>query len=343
MTGFASQLQRPRVLTTLLLIALLGCSKGPGAPVLPTAAVHSERAVADRARLSQVIAIQNRHTARLLQIPGVVGVGTGIGRDGQPAIEVFVGPSTLTDVPTDIDGVPVEMVGTGDYEAWGTMSRYRPLAIGISLDNDQQCSFGTLGCIVTRGSHTYALSCNHVLARQNQALIGERVVQPARIDNRPTCADRGVLDQVATLTDFEPLRFDGRDNVMDAAIAELSVPATCSTLPQYYGAPGPTIINATLGLPVQKVGRTTNLTTGTVTAINATFDVTYSGGTARFVGVIVTSNGFGKPGDSGSLMVTNDGRNNPVGILFGGDNHGSGIVIPIGPVLDRFNVSLCRP
>ena len=77
--------------------------------------------------------------------------------------------------------------------------------------------------------------------------------------------------------------------------------------------------------------------------INATFDVTYSGGSARFVGVIVTSNGFGKPGDSGSLMVTNDGHNNPVGILFGGDNHGSGIVIPIGPVLDRFNVSLCRP
>jgi hypothetical protein len=96
-------------------------------------------------------------------------------------------------------------------------------------------------------------------------------------------------------------------------------------------------------MPVKKVGRTTELTTGTVTAINATFDVTYATGTARFTGLIVTSNGFGKRGDSGSLMVTGDNASNPVGMVFGGDNHGSAIVIPIKPVLDRFNVEICRP
>jgi hypothetical protein len=335
--------RRTTALAAVLVLSFgAGCARETPRPTAP-AHTRVERATTVEPGLAHALEVQDRHTRELMRRPGVAGVGTGLDHEGRAVIRVFATTASLDEYPTDIDGVPVEIVPTGGYEPWGATSRYRPVAIGISLDNDNQCSFGTLGCVVTRGARRFVLTCNHVLARQNQALLGEAIVQPARVDNRPTCADRVALDQVASLTDFEPLRFDGSDNVMDAAIGELSVPATCATLPQYYGAPGGTIVEATPGLAVQKVGRTTALTTGTVTAINASFDVTYAGGTAHFVHVIVTSNGFGKPGDSGSLMVTNDGRNDPVGMVFGGDNRGSAIVIPIAPVLARFKVDICRP
>ena len=69
---------------------------------------------------------------------------------------------------------------------------------------------------------------------------------------------------------------------------------------------------------VQKTGRTTNYTTGRITAINATVDVGYGGGrVARFKDQIVTTN-ISAGGDSGSLVTTLD--NVAVGLLFAGSS-----------------------
>ncbi len=76
--------------------------------------------------------------------------------------------------------------------------------------------------------------------------------------------------------------------------------------------------NVTVGTIVQKAGRTTNYTTGRITAINATVDVGYSGGkVARFIDQIVTTN-ISAGGDSGSLVTTLD--NVAVGLLFAGSS-----------------------
>ncbi len=93
---------------------------------------------------------------------------------------------------------------------------------------------------------------------------------------------------------------------------------------------------------VMKYGRTTQLTKGTVTGINATVFVGYSSGTARFVGQIIVQSGkpFIKAGDSGSLLVTDPGRN-PVGLLFAGNRSGKlAVANQIDLVLGAFGVSI---
>ena len=98
-----------------------------------------------------------------------------------------------------------------------------------------------------------------------------------------------------------------------------------------------------MGLPIQKVGRTSALTTGSVAMINATVTVDYGGGRlATFVGQVVTTAGISKAGDSGSLIVTNDAAANPVALLFAGTADGTTIGNPIGAVLTRFNATICH-
>jgi hypothetical protein len=70
------------------------------------------------------------------------------------------------------------------------------------------------------------------------------------------------------------------------------------------------------GVTLKKVGRTTNLSFGRITVLNATVDVGYGAGrVARFRDQIVTTN-MAAGGDSGSLVTTLD--NIAVGLLFAG-------------------------
>jgi hypothetical protein len=97
---------------------------------------------------------------------------------------------------------------------------------------------------------------------------------------------------------------------------------------------------ASLGMDVKKCGRTTELTSGTVTGVNVTVYISYSGGKiARFVKQIQFSD-ISEPGGSGSLIVANDGTNDPVALLFAGSDTTT-IGNPINDVLDNFNVSIC--
>ena len=69
---------------------------------------------------------------------------------------------------------------------------------------------------------------------------------------------------------------------------------------------------------LKKTGRTTNFTTGRVTAIAATVNVNYGGGkVAKFCNQIITTN-MSAGGDSGSMVL--DLQNNPVGLLFAGSS-----------------------
>ena len=88
-----------------------------------------------------------------------------------------------------------------------------------------------------------------------------------------------------------------------------------------YGAPKTATIAAAVNMKMKKYGRTTEETKGRVSAINATVNVGYDSGTARFVGQIVISGGsFSAGGDSGSLIVVQKGQNarRPVGLLYAG-------------------------
>jgi hypothetical protein len=288
------------------------------------------------------MAVQDRHTDELLAVSGVVGTGTGLSADGKPVIKVFIAGTRdiVAKIADNLEGVPVEVEETGPITALSLTGRYRPVPIGVSVGNNLECAAGTIGCVIYKGSQKYILSNNHVLARENKAVIGEDIVQPGRYDIN--CADHLSTDKVADLSDFEPIKFDGTNNYIDAAIALYSTTdVTCATLAGFYGYPGTTIVNPTVSLAVKKVGRTTELTTGTISSINVTVNVGYSTGTAKFTGCFMTTRKFTKSGDSGSLVVTNTTANSPVGLLFAGTNTGQAICCPITPVLTRFGATIC--
>lgn len=180
------------------------------------------------------------------------------------------------------------------------------------------CCGGTLGCLVTRDGVLHILSNNHILARSGIAVAGEDTVQPALIDTGCSSGNSNIVADFAG--DLVPL---GTANV-DAAIAIARGNVDASGAILDIGVPRSSVQNATIGLPVTKSGRTTGQTFGTVTSINTSVQVQYQKGcnkgkkfTVLFTNQIVTG-AMSAGGDSGSLLVSNDGTPNPVGLLYAG-------------------------
>ena len=280
--------------------------------------------------------VQERNTERLMAMNGVEGTAIGYNENDQLAVKVFTAGPGVRGIPQELDGVPVHVVVTGKIYARSATGWYeRPVPIGVSTGHPD-ITAGTIGCRVTDGINVYALSNNHVYADENNAEIGNAVIQPGTIDGGSSPAD-----DIGTLAAFEPIVFHPRArNTIDAAIALSSTSLLGNATPSGgYGAPSSTTATAYVGMAVKKYGRTTGLTEGEVYALNATVRVGYSSGTARFVGqIIITPGGFSDGGDSGSLIVTQSG-NNPVGLLFAGSSTVT-IANPIDLVLARFGVTV---
>jgi hypothetical protein len=141
--------------------------------------------------------------------------------------------------------------------------------------------------------------------------------------------------------------FSGADNLFDAAIALSSTSLLGSTTgTSGYGSPRSQTVQPSLNMSVQKCGRTTGCTTGSVAAINAIVNVGYDAGVARFTNqIVITPSSFSAGGDSGSLIVVKaKGRNTtddrkPVALLFAGSATAT-IASPIDPVLAHFGVTI---
>ena len=281
-------------------------------------------------------AVQERHTAELMTKEGVVGTGVGLGPDGNLAILILTKREAVSNLPASIEGIQTRVQVVGEVRAMANTKAYRPVPCGVSVGNDNECASGTIGCVVLKGGTHYALSNNHVFARENAASIGERIDQPGRYDGKPKCAQTG---QIATLSDFVPINFSGGNNTIDCAIAQFTTSNLCSMIGGTY-TPSSTVVSPSIGLPVKKTGRTSGETHGTVTGINVTVDVNYgSSGVAHYSNQIMADGSFIRSGDSGSLMVTETG-NDPVGLCFAGGSGGS-FENPIGPVLSRFSATVC--
>ncbi|HXF97988.1 MAG TPA: hypothetical protein VNJ46_05175, partial [Gaiellaceae bacterium] len=290
----------------------------------------------------RALAAQERHGSRLLDAPGIAGVGVGLNGAGRAVLRVYVERPDVAGVPEALDGVGVEKVTTGVLVPRAPTDRFpRPVPIGVSSGHLNTAT-GTLGARVSDGTNVYALSNNHVYAAANTASVGDGIIQPGNVDGGSDPADR-----IGTLYAYEPIRFeDGTTNTIDAAIALTSTGNVgTATPPDGYGAPNPVTAPAYVGQPVQKYGRTTGLQLGTVVETNVTVDVCYlfffgaCFEDARFVGqVAVTPDAFSAGGDSGSLIVTQQGKQ-PVALLFAG-GEGRTIGNPIDLVLQRFGVTI---
>jgi hypothetical protein len=351
------------VLLALSLVLWMGCESD--VPSKPEAAEETTVYGAPPQNvIDRVMAIQDRHTPRLMAIPGVVGTATGLGPSGRPAVMVLTEKSGVAGIPGVLDSVPVIVKVTGEIRALKPPSdkpgkppelepepvdptaRFdRPVPTGVSTGHPN-ITAGTIGCRVTDGTNVYALSNNHVYADENQAIIGDNVLQPGTYDGGidPT-------DAIGTLADFELIQFLEVDptstDTIDAAIALSSTANLGNATPSDgYGTPKSQTVAPSINLPVQKYGRTTGLTKGKIYAVNATVDVGYGSRTARFTNqIVITPGSFSAGGDSGSLVVIEGkGRNKnddrkPVGLLFAGSTLYT-IANPIDAVLDRFGVAI---
>jgi hypothetical protein len=304
--------------------------------------------------LARALAAQAKHTDRLLKVAGVVGTAVGLGADGKAQMQLFTKAAGVRGLPASLDGVPVSVVVTGEIRAIPATAKVRPSAggvkttdrfarpvpIGVSTGNSGECSAGTIGARVKAGTATYALSNNHVYALENHAAIGSTVLQPGRYDLN--CAAGGANEFLGTLSKFVSINFStNANNRVDAAIASASTGNLGKSTPSNgYGTPSVTTVAAALNQAVKKYGRTTGLTTGSVVGLNSTVNISYSSGTARFVGqIMIKGKGqFSRAGDSGSLIV--DSSNRPVGLLFAGSSNGYTFANQIGDVLSALGVSI---
>jgi hypothetical protein len=295
--------------------------------------------------LSAAIAAQERYTDRLLADAGVVGTAVGLTTDGRPAVKIFTASEAVRGFPSTLDGIPVVVEVTGEISAIGPTAApdakpatpsatvnatgffARPVPIGVSTGNQNDlvylhsfCTSGTIGARLTDGTNHYALSNNHVYAVENLAHIGDPIIQPGQADLGCQAPNS---DRIGTLTAYVLLVFGGTSSdTVDAAIAAVTTLTVGTATPSGgYGTPSSTTATAFVGQLVQKYGRTTGLTKGSVNAVNAAIKVQYSHGIATFKDQIgIGPSGFSGAGDSGSLIVTNDANKNPVGLLFAGSS-----------------------
>jgi hypothetical protein len=343
---------REPIITMRLRLAAVGLLAA-----LVAAVLASGGSAAPPSGLQQAILAQEQHSAALFARDAIVG--TGVGRDASGEAEIVVLATHPVDVAPTLSGVDVEVKVTGPISSLKTLARKRPggggttsepsptsrfsrpVPIGVSTGNAGECSAGTIGARVSDSSgNVYALSNNHVYARENKAPLGSQVLQPGLYDTGCAFSPANVF---GSLSAYEPIVFStGASNRIDAAIATTTTASLgTATPPNGYGQPSSLTQAAAPGLPVQKYGRTTSLTSGTVTAINGIVNVGYSAGTARFVDQVFVEaqKPLLKPGDSGSLLVTANAGANPVGLLFAGGSSGKfAIANPIDLVLDRFGV-----
>ena len=243
--------------------------------------------------------------------------------------------------------VDVRYVGQVVKRALGWhVRRNRPLRIGGSIGH-VRVTAGTLGCFVrdrTAGA-TLILSNNHVLADENRARAGDPIIQPGDLDGGTDPADR-----IGTLQRFVRLKRSGA-NLVDGAVCTVDGELRYSTrqlagLGRLAGV-GPEPLDGRG--EVTKVGRTTGVTRGRVTAFEIdNLIVGFDVGDLRFDDQIEIENAGDRPfsdgGDSGSLIVTGDLH--AIGLLFAGsdqggaDGRGLTFANPLRSVLDALKVEL---
>jgi hypothetical protein len=233
------------------------------------------------------------------------------------------------------DHIAVDVVQTGPIYPLEFTARERPAPSGISIGHTA-ITAGTLGALVTDLSDgsLCILSNNHVLANENAAMLGDTIVQPGPYDGGTSPAD-----DIATLKRFVTIAATGNtvDCAIAQVLAPPNLNAVNLMKDQLMPVPGPnhpavgllfagscnrTFFNpidnvlkqlniefvdgpgatapADVGMNIEKVGRTTEYTSSTISEIDVDVTVDYAFGSADFVDQIATM-WMSDGGDSGSV------------------------------------------
>ncbi|MDI6906847.1 MAG: hypothetical protein QMC81_05085 [Thermoanaerobacterales bacterium] len=255
-------------------------------------------------------------------------------------------------VPRRINGLPTDVVYIGRVRLLAEqVARMRPAQPGVSIGH-YQISAGTFGALVydARSGAPLILSNNHVLANQSngrdgRAREGDPILQPGPYDG-------GIegRDTIARLERFAPLHYSAEQATCPAAARFESVVNSLirTYRPSYFvkvykEMAVPNMIDAAvarpvddgavtdeilglgrvkgvatpeLGASVRKSGRTSGLTGGVITYVDATVAVQLGENRLAVFEDQIMMGPMSQPGDSGSLIV--DDQMRAVGLLFAG-------------------------
>jgi hypothetical protein len=328
---------------------------------------------AKRLTHAEIRPVKQRIEDELLARPGVVGVDinekvSGGQPTGELSIVVYVeekkpksrlGKDEL--IPPEIDGIPTDVkeerielhasrVALTEVVPQVDATKYTTLHGGISIgpcrsvhldppdvpSSGDYIFVGTLGAIVKdRATHAaMALTNFHVACVDTGWAAGDAMCQPGRVDGGSCPADTfGTLTRAAL-----------SDHVDGAVVSINSAKATDCSIEEMGAVKGQA--TAVQNMAVRKRGRTTGLTYGSVSSVDASVSINYGNGLGthtlknqiRVVPDTAKSAQFSDHGDSGSVVV--DGGNEVIGLLFGGSSAAT-YANPIQSVLDELSVDLC--
>lgn len=226
------------------------------------------------------------------------------------------------------------VVQAAEVQATGTAvaqtirkDRVRPLRPGLSIGLTDTEGAGTLGYfVVDRAGQIYLVSTVSSLGNSSSRA---QVLQPAPFDGGQA-PDDVVASSVKTLTQTE---------IMPAAHMVALAPLTPTlhvqtVIPEIGPVRG--VRDPEPGMRVRKLGRTTGLTEGEISAVDQRINVTILNGSVQIYGAVRTSP-ISSGGDGGALVVDADGY--AVGVIVAGSERET-ILAPLSEVLDGFDVEL---
>jgi len=251
-------------------------------------------------------------------------------------------------VPDQIENIPTDVFVSGMiYAQQDPKRRYRPAPGGVSIAHENVTA-GTLGCLVKKNGKLFILSNNHILANSNAAYKGEAILQPAPYDE-----GEWPLDRIAELEEFVKIKFiqeesecsigkssagilntlasftgsktriksikitEDDENRVDCALAkpidQKDVKDEILKIGKITG-----VAEGILGMSVQKSGRTTGLTNGTIDQIDVTVEVSYGSNKSAIFFDQLIAGSMSQGGDSGSAILNQE--NQIIGLLFAGSD-----------------------
>jgi len=221
--------------------------------------------------------------------------------------------------------------------------KWRPAPGGVSVGH-YRISAGTLGAWVMKDGKRMILSNNHVLADVNKGKIGDIILQPGAYDGGTEedviallhsfvpistleLSECGIANFIADILNGIASLFGRRTrlrpivppeiNKVDCALAEPLSPDVVSLEIIDCGIPQG-IAEPDIDMKVKKSGRTSETTHESVSGIDGIINVNMGDGKMALFGEqFAVSGEFSEPGDSGSVILTEE-DNKFVGLLFAG-------------------------
>lgn len=273
-----------------------------------------------------------------------------------------LGPRNSKVLPVESGGVDIEWIGLAHAQqnppplpkqAASTLHCYvhgNRIACGSSISPATIFNAGTMGCLVMdQDGDLCGLTNNHVAGGCNHMQLGMPILSPAACDAKPAGPPPlaiGRHKSLIALQSGDPQavrlqRFDAAAFKIEDANAVTSMQG-----PGNYDTPG-TVGAPTGGRRVKKIGRTTELTSGTISGpflkpIPIPYHSPNFNAVVYLTDVIGVKGDNGEPfcegGDSGALVVSED-EQEAIGMIVGCMGQ-LAIVMPFGPLAATMRLRL---